>query len=92
MAHNLHPACVPTTKALAKSCVGEKRRIDRKGTSPRATARLFRESLSGIVPSGNRDMVDADGLESHPPGSIGKVSRPVTMKLLNVPPVTAAQR
>ena len=35
---------------------------------------------------------NAKGLESHPPGSAGKLSRPATVKLLMFPPASAAHR
>ena len=37
-------------------------------------------------------MLKASGLEIHPPGSAGKLSRPATVKLLVFPPASAAQR
>src|SRR5688572_678487 len=37
-------------------------------------------------------MLKANGLETQPPGSAGKLSLPATVKLLALPPASAAQR
>ena len=54
--------------------------------------RLVRVSGSVAVLPTNSPVVNAKGLESHPPGSTGKASRPATVKLLAFPPASAAQR
>ncbi len=43
-----------------------------------------------VLPA-NSAVVKARGLESCTPGSIGKASRPTTVKLLAFPPASAAQ-
>ena len=53
---------------------------------------LVREDASFTVPSADSAVASASGLESHPPGSAGRLSRPATVKLLYAPPARAAQR
>ena len=49
-------------------------------------------SLKAAGPSLDSIMLNASGLEIHPLGSAGKLSRPATVKLLAFPPTSAAQR
>jgi len=49
-------------------------------------------SLKAAGPSSDSAMLRARGLETHPAGSAGKLSRPATVKLLAFPPASAAQR
>ena len=46
--------------------------------------------LSGLLPES--EVAKANGLESQPLGSAGKLSRPATVKLLMFPPARAAHR
>ena len=65
-------------ESVAKLCVrkpgGAIRRNDRTGRSV--------DSLRPISSSGLSAVANANGLESHPPGSAGKLSRPAMVKLL----------
>ena len=45
----------------------------------------------GVLPTNSAES-NAKGLESQPPGSAGKLSRPAMVKLLALPPASAAQR
>lgn len=82
----------PIDKSVAKLCVrkpgGTIRRKDRIGVSPAGSLTLV--SVAGLPSSSV--VANANGLESHPPGSAGKLSRPATVKLLYMPPSNAAHR
>ena len=71
---------------------GAIRRKDTTGIASVASLRLVRDSGSVAVLPTNSAVANAKGLESHPPGSAGKLSRPATVKLLAFPPASAAQR
>ena len=48
--------------------------------------------VSVNVPLPDPEMARVKGLESQLPGSVGRLSRPATVKLLNSPPANDAQR
>ena len=72
---------------------GAIRRKDTTGIASVASLRrLVRVSGSVVVLPTNAAVAKASGLESQPPGSAGKLSRPATVKLLAFPPARAEQR
>src|SRR5688572_13720377 len=82
-------------EAAPKFCVrkpaGATFRKDSKGVPFSISLKLER-SVSVAVPSLDSAKLRASGLETQPPGSAGKLSRPATVKLLALPPASAAQR
>jgi hypothetical protein len=81
-AQSLGPA-----KFCVKKPAGAIFRSDTTGASSVSCRLLF--SLFAWSPSA---AAIASGLDTHPPGSAGKLSRPATVKLLTFPPARAAQR
>ena len=81
-------------ESAANVCVknpgGAIRRKDTTGIS--SVDRVVLVSGSVAVLPTTSPVVNAKGLESHPPGSAGKLSRPATVKLLAFPPARAEQR
>jgi hypothetical protein len=90
--YEAQPADDSPAKLWVKNPGGAIRRRDRIGISPADSLRLVRVSSSVVVLPTNSAVAKANGLESHPPGSTGKASRPATVKLLMFPPASAAQR
>ena len=91
--HDVQPADQSTAKAWVKNPGGAICRNDRRGVSPAGSptgALLLVGSVNG--PPVDSAVVNASGLESQPPGSAGRLSRPATVKLLNSPSARAAQR
>ena len=86
MDHDAQPTDEGAAKAFVKNPGGAIWRNDRRGRSPIDLARLTREpasvaELSWVSWGGG--IAEANGLESQPPGSAGKLSLPATVKLLN---------
>jgi hypothetical protein len=77
-----------TAKFWVKNPGGAIRRKDRMGIS--CAGSLLLVSVAG--PPSSSVVANAKGLESHPPGSAGKASRPATVKLLVFPAASAAHR
>jgi len=71
---------------------GAIRRKDTTGIASVDSWRLVDVCSSVAVLPTNSAVANAKGLESHPLGSAGKLSRPATVKLLIFPPPSAAQR
>jgi len=71
---------------------GAIRRKDTTGIASVDSWRLVDVPGSVVVLPTNPPVANAKGLESHPLGSAGKLSRPATVKLLIFPPPSAAQR
>ena len=88
--HDAQPADQSVAKLSIKNPGGAIRRKDTTAIS--SMDRVVRISGSVAVLPTNSPVVNAKGLESHPPGSTGKASRPATVKLLAFPPASAAQR
>jgi len=90
LGHDVQPVDESVAKLWFKKPDGAIRRKDTIGIS--SVDRVVRVSGSVVVLLTNSAVANAKGLESHPPGSAGKLSRPATVKLLAVPPASAAQR
>jgi len=86
----VQPVDESVAKLWFKKPDGAIRRKDTIGIS--SVDRVARVSGSVAVLPTNSSVANAKGLESHPPGSAGKLSRPATVKLLAFPPASAAQR
>ncbi|HSB44230.1 MAG TPA: hypothetical protein VLD60_04410 [Nitrospira sp.] len=71
---------------------GAIRRKERMGVSPAGSLSLLWVSGSVTVLLTNSAVANASGLETQPPGSAGKLSRPATVKLLVFPAASAAHR
>ena len=69
---------------------GAIRRKEMRGVSAAGSLWLVGGPIS-LLPE-SEDMAIANGLDSHPSGSGGTLSRPATVKLLRFPPVIAAHR
>ena len=67
-------------------------RKDKRGVFASVSGKLARVSGSVVALPTNSAIANTKGLESHPPGSAGKLSRPATVKLLAFPPASAAHR
>ena len=80
-----------TPKLWVKKPGGAIFRNDSKGV-PSAISLKLGKAVSVAVPSLNSAMLRTSGLEIHPLGSAGKLSLPATVKLLALPPASAAQR
>src|SRR5262249_32131516 len=80
-----------TAKVWVRNPTGAICRKDRTMVSFAGSVTRDCESASATVPALNSAGLKAGGLASHPPGSVGRLSRPATVKLLNSPPATDAQ-
>ena len=89
--HDMQPE-ESTAKLWVMNPGGAIRRKDKRGALACDSVKLARVSGSVSVLPTNSAVANAKGLESHPPGSAGKLSRPATVKLLAFPPASAAQR
>jgi len=87
--HDVQPADESTAKLWVKNPGGAIRRKEMRGVSPTGSLWLVGGPISLLPES---DMARAKGLESHPPGSAGKLSRPATVKLLRFPLANATHR
>jgi hypothetical protein len=89
---DIHPVVQPTAKVCVKNLGGAIRRKDTTGIGSVDSGRLVDVSGSVAQLPTNSPVANAKGLESHPPGSAGKLSRSATVKLLIFPPPSVAQR
>ena len=92
LGHDVQPVDESVAKLWFKKPDGAIRRKDTTGIASFDSLRLVRVSGSVALLPTNSGVAKAKGLESHPPGSAGKLSRPATVKLLAFPPASAAQR
>ena len=90
LGHDVQPVDESVAKLWFKKPDGAIRRKDTIGIS--SVDRVARVSGSVAVLPTNSSVANAKGLESHPPGSAGRLSRPVKVKLLKMPSVDAAHR
>ena len=90
--YDVQPVVQSPEKLWVKNPGGAIRRKDTTGSASIDPRRPVRVSGSVAVLPTNSPVVNAKGLESHPPGSTGKASRPATVKLLAFPPASAAHR
>lgn len=81
--HEAHPADQSLAKAWIKNPDGAICRSDRMGRPRINSLRLARRPMLVTVLPWDSRMGSANGLESHPLGSVGKLFRPATVKLLN---------
>ena len=88
--HDVQPE-PSTAKDWVKNPGGAIRRKDRIGGSSTDSLKLVCVSGSLAALPTNSGMANANGLESQPAGSAGKLSRPATMKLLKFPWASFAQ-
>lgn len=92
MDHDAQPIDAVPANALVKNPGGAIWRNDRRERSPVGWLWLVSDLLPRIVLISDSGVASATGLEIHPPGSVGKLFCLATVKLLNLPPATAAQR
>ena len=76
MDHDAQPADESTAKLWVKKPGGAIFRSESKGMSSAISLGVLSRSASFTVPSSDSDMLKANGVETHPPGSAGKLSRP----------------
>ena len=91
--HDVQPADQSSAKVWVKKPGGAICRNDRRGVSPAGSptgALLLVGSVNGLPV--DSAVANANGVESQPPGSAGRLSRPATVKLLSSPLARAAQR
>jgi len=82
----------PVAKVWIRNPGGAIRRNDRIVVRPAVSGRLARVFGSvNVLPTNSVEAI-ANGLESHAPGSAGKLSRPATVKLLTFSWASAAHR
>jgi hypothetical protein len=89
---DIQPVVQSAAKVWVKNPGGAIRRRDTTGIAFVDSCRLVDISGSVVMLPTNSPVANVKGLESHPPGSAGKLSRPATVKLLIFPPPSAAQR
>ena len=80
-----------TAKLWVRNPGGAVWRKESRGASPPDSLSLVRKEASFDVSLASA-VANASGVESQPPGSAGKTSRPATVKLLYTPPASAAHR
>jgi len=78
----VQPPDESTAKLWSKKPGGAIRRRDKIVISPAGSLKLVWLSFSDAAPPTNSELANANGLESQPSGSAGKLSRPATVKLL----------